>query len=149
MNLEAVYPDYKNPGYEISFEELRAISRGWMQKDWSLQKKALKEISGNATSRNPPLQDYKQQSTDKALEGDMNQRLAIREKSSHQTETVELQEEPRDGKSSKARKIKVREIGETITSKHIPLSHELLCCDSRAEQCAQLKQTWTLRLDPS
>ncbi|KAL1983026.1 hypothetical protein VTN96DRAFT_573 [Rasamsonia emersonii] len=117
VNLEAVYPDYKNPGYEISFEELRAISRGWMQKDWSLQKKALKEISGNATSRNPPLQDYKQQSTDKALEGDMNQRLAIREKSSHQTETVELQEEPRDGKSSKARKIKVREIGETITIK--------------------------------
>lgn len=129
MNLEAVYPDYKNPSCEISFEELRAISRGWMQKDWSSQKKALKEISGNATSRNPSLQDYKQ-GTDKALEGEMNQRLAIREKSSHQTETVELQDEPRDGKSGKPRKMKMREIGETLTSRHIPLSHELLCCDS-------------------
>ncbi|KAL1966917.1 hypothetical protein VTN77DRAFT_3661 [Rasamsonia byssochlamydoides] len=114
VNLELVYPDYKNPSYEISFEELRATSRGWMQKDWSSQKKALKEISGNATSRNPPLQDDRKQRTDKALAGEVNRKLTLQEKSSHQTETVYLQEEPRDGK---ARKIKVREISETQTIK--------------------------------
>jgi len=119
VNLEAVYPDYKNPSYEISFEELRATSRGWMQKDWRSQKTVLKEVSGNATGRNPSLPDERQQSADKALAVEMSRKLTLEEKSSHQQpETVELQEQPRDGKAGKARKIKVREIGETQTSKH-------------------------------
>jgi checkpoint serine/threonine-protein kinase len=116
VNLEAVYPDYRNPSHEISFEELRAISRGWMQKDWS--KKVLKEVSGNAAGRNSTLHDERQQGTDKALAAEMNEKLTLRENSPHQAETVDLQEEPRDSRAGKPRKIKVREIGETQTSKH-------------------------------
>jgi checkpoint serine/threonine-protein kinase len=32
----------------MSFEELRAIKRGWMYKDWSKKHEPLQQISGNA-----------------------------------------------------------------------------------------------------
>src|SRR5690349_5414256 len=66
VNLEAIYPDRLNPSHEISLEELRAASRGWMDKDWSKQrKKALKEISGNVPCRDPPTQNSGDGSVDK------------------------------------------------------------------------------------
>lgn len=34
VHLEAVYPTPEVPGTEMSFEELRASSRGWLQKKW-------------------------------------------------------------------------------------------------------------------
>lgn len=34
----------------MSFEELRAIKRGWMGKNWRQQKEPLQQISGNASS---------------------------------------------------------------------------------------------------
>jgi checkpoint serine/threonine-protein kinase len=48
VDLESVYPDRSNPAHEMSFEELRAIKRGWMYKDWRKQKEPLQQISGNA-----------------------------------------------------------------------------------------------------
>ncbi|KAJ5350887.1 hypothetical protein N7541_008614 [Penicillium brevicompactum] len=48
VDLESVYPDRSNPAHEMSFEELRAIKRGWMDKDWRKQKQPLQQISGNA-----------------------------------------------------------------------------------------------------
>src|SRR6266487_5808741 len=38
INLEAVYPHPEQPGTELSFEELRASSRGWLQKQWKSEK---------------------------------------------------------------------------------------------------------------
>lgn len=39
----------------MSFEELRAIKRGWMDKNWRKEKKPLAQISGNAVgSENLP-----------------------------------------------------------------------------------------------
>lgn len=34
VNLEAVYPTPENMGTELSFEELRAVNRGWLNKQW-------------------------------------------------------------------------------------------------------------------
>ena len=34
----------------MSFEELRAIKRGWMDKNWRQQKEPLQQISGNTGS---------------------------------------------------------------------------------------------------
>lgn len=34
VNLEAVYPTPEIAGTELSFEELRACSRGWLNKQW-------------------------------------------------------------------------------------------------------------------
>ncbi|KAJ6029205.1 hypothetical protein N7444_012192 [Penicillium canescens] len=50
VDLKSVYPDRKNPAYEMSFEELRSIRRGWMDKNWKKQKEPLQQISGNAGS---------------------------------------------------------------------------------------------------
>ena len=38
MNLEAVYPN-ENDSEEISIEELRAKSRGWLSRDWAAESK--------------------------------------------------------------------------------------------------------------
>ncbi|KAJ5545287.1 hypothetical protein N7461_007591 [Penicillium sp. DV-2018c] len=51
VDLESVYPDRTDPTHEVSFEELRAIKRGWMSKNWRKQKEPLKpssrKFSGN------------------------------------------------------------------------------------------------------
>ena len=39
MNLEAVYPNENDRSEEMSFEELRAMSRGWMNRDWAAERK--------------------------------------------------------------------------------------------------------------
>lgn len=49
VNLEAIYPNPNDPNEEMSFEELRAQSRGWSSKDWAAEK-LLKEVEG-AVSR--------------------------------------------------------------------------------------------------
>lgn len=35
MNLEAVYPDPEDPSVEMSFDELRAMQRGWLDRVWA------------------------------------------------------------------------------------------------------------------
>lgn len=108
VNLEAVYPDYTNPNHEISFEELRAISRGWMDRDWRSQKEPLKQISGNAPYPDPELPAETEE-----LPGQMNQKLPIKDADSQQAD-----QDAYEGKAGKARKLKLREIkGETQTSK--------------------------------
>ncbi|KAI4247493.1 MAG: hypothetical protein L6R40_001441 [Gallowayella cf. fulva] len=42
VNLEAVYPCPNDPTEEYSFEELRARSRGWTDKDWAAERKREK-----------------------------------------------------------------------------------------------------------
>ncbi|KAL9021460.1 MAG: hypothetical protein Q9185_001357 [Variospora sp. 1 TL-2023] len=38
VNLEAVYPSPNNPAQELSFEELRAKSRGWLDRNWAAER---------------------------------------------------------------------------------------------------------------
>ena len=106
VNLEAVYPDYKNPTHEVCFEELRAASRGWLQKDWSKSKKALKEIHANTAGRLPS--DF-EEATDRLLAQDVKHRLVLGESS---------QDDYRDSRSSKVKKIKMkeREVSKVIRS---------------------------------
>lgn len=110
VNLEAVYPDYKNPNYEVCFEELRAASRGWLQKDWSKPKKQLKEIHTNAAGRGSGLLSDLEVVIDQSLAQDVKQKLVLGE-SSH--------DDHRDRRLSKVKKIKVKEVGETQTSKFL------------------------------
>ena len=88
VDLEAVYPDFYNCNHEMSFEELRAIHRGWMHKDWRSLNAPLKRLSPNM------------QATKLVDHGAPKVAVAI----------AEGQEKPR--------KMKVREVkGETQTSK--------------------------------
>lgn len=105
MNLEAVYPDYKNPNIEICFEELRAANRGWLKKDWGQLKNPLKEIPTNAAGR----LSGPDETLDESLVQDVKQKLVLDDASPYN-------DEQRDRRLSKVKKIKVREVGETQTS---------------------------------
>lgn len=107
VNLEAIYPDPHNPAVEMSLDELRAIRRGWMSKDWSKQrKKPLREIPQNeVTGRDPHINgnDY---GPDKHLSMVMREKLQI------------YDEAGRDPKLAQGKKKKVKEIkGETQIGK--------------------------------
>ena len=39
VDLRAVYPNDDDPNEEMSFEEIRAQSRGWLNMDWTAEKK--------------------------------------------------------------------------------------------------------------
>ncbi|KAI9835272.1 MAG: hypothetical protein M1819_002416 [Sarea resinae] len=39
VNLEAIYPAPENPKIEMSFEELRAAHRGWLDRDWTAERR--------------------------------------------------------------------------------------------------------------
>lgn len=108
VNLEAVYPDRRNPNHEICFEELRAASRGWLTKNWSKVKRPLNEIHINTVERNTePFLDSVDVS-EQFLAQDMRQRLILQEESSPN--------ENKNRRLSKARKMKIKEVGETQTS---------------------------------
>jgi checkpoint serine/threonine-protein kinase len=121
VNLEAVYPDRDNPSHEMSFEELRAISRGWMDRDWASEKtKALKEISGNVPCRDPIMEQDGSDSVDKTLSAQMQEKLDLDDRHPPSSDAVDLREGSRDGKSGKARRLKLREVkAETQTSKYL------------------------------
>ncbi|CEN62000.1 Putative Spindle assembly checkpoint protein SLDA [Aspergillus calidoustus] len=107
VDLDAVYPDYKNPNHEVSFEELRAIKRGWMDMDWRAQKEPLGQISGNATLTEDPQ-------VDKILPDQFKQKLNLKNADG----AASPQHLETDGKGAKARKLKVREVrAETQTVK--------------------------------
>ncbi|OJD21245.1 BUB protein kinase [Blastomyces percursus] len=118
VNLEAIYPDPENPLVEMSLEELRAFSRGWMDKDWSKQEiEPLKEISANVPYRNPHTYGYGEDGVAKNMSTQMKDKLVIHEQSPQPGEPQDV-EVNRDGKGSKSRRLKVREIkGETQTVK--------------------------------
>ncbi|EAS35793.3 BUB protein kinase [Coccidioides immitis RS] len=118
VNLAAVYPDPENPALEMSLDELRALHRGWMDKDWSKQKKgALKEVSGNK-SKHPVVSAGKANQPDKSLSAQLQNKLVIHNDRQPAKENGEAVEVFRDAKEGKPKKIKVREIkGETQTVK--------------------------------
>lgn len=106
VNLEAIYPDYENSTVEMSFEELRAINRGWMQKDWRTRKVPLKQVSGNVPSMQPTslVESKEAKSSPKGVP------VLV-------AEPYNENEESYEGKAAKPRKMKVREVkGETQTS---------------------------------
>lgn len=53
VNLEAVYPDPRDPSLEFCFEELRARQRGWLERDWALDRATTRLDSPKAPERKP------------------------------------------------------------------------------------------------
>lgn len=114
VDLESVYPDYRNPAHEVSFEELRAIKRGWMSKNWRTQKEPLQPISGNAIAESQPAKP-KVPSPDEALPEQLKQEVTVDGRHAPPQD----QDGPYEGKTGKARKFKVQ--GETQTGNYMLL----------------------------
>ena len=125
VNLEAVYGNHGIAEEEVSFEELRALHRGWLQKDWRrrpVAPKALRETAGNARVQPRPT------TTDAeiaSLAEDLQKKATVDENSEASQQTVEdenltqsqdttvsinTKEGTAEIKPAKARKMKVREI---------------------------------------
>ncbi|PGH19236.1 BUB protein kinase [Polytolypa hystricis UAMH7299] len=120
VNLEAIYPDRNNPSHEMSLEELRAASRGWLGKDWSQHRQQpLKEISGNGACKDLTAQQKGVDSVDNALSSNLQEKLKIEEDQAPSSEErMEAVEVNREVKGGKTKRLKVREIkGETQTVK--------------------------------
>lgn len=130
VDLEAVYPDCRNPAHEVSFEELRAIKRGWMDKKWR-HKEPLQQISGNAAGDAPPakLKVFK----DGQLPNQHEPKLATDERLSQS----QHQDGPHEGKAGKARKFKVQ--GETQTSQCISIICKFCLCKTNAFFTVKMK----------
>lgn len=113
VDLEAVYPDYRDPTNEVSFEELRAIKRGWMGKDWRSHKKPLSQISGNSVGADSQPINIKAASIDEDLRDQVDQKLTLDE----QQARLQEQDGRSENKLAKSKKIKVH--GDTQTGKSI------------------------------
>jgi checkpoint serine/threonine-protein kinase len=123
VNLEAVYPNSANPSEEMSFDELRAMHRGWANKDWRKESmRTLQGISGNAQRSPPSLSNA---AIDK-LSRDLEKKAVIDENiiSQQSTPTGDSQSQSQEIKPSKQKRMKIREIKqETQTSKPHQISY--------------------------
>jgi checkpoint serine/threonine-protein kinase len=124
VNLEAVYPNAKDPSEEMSFDELRAMHRGWADRDWRKESmRALQAISGNA-QRSPPR--LTSAVIDK-LSKDLEKKASLEENESSQQSTParDTQSQSQEAKPLKQKRMKIREIKqETQTSKLNQTLHE-------------------------
>lgn len=112
VNLAAVYPVPNDQSVEISFEELRAESRGWLAKDWSAGRRTQKQqLPSQPTSQGTPDQRT----------GEGPTILEETPCSSEETTTNLITSDPferRSRKSGRPKKMKVMEIkAETQTIK--------------------------------
>jgi checkpoint serine/threonine-protein kinase len=104
--LEAVYPDAHDPTLEVSFEELRAIKRGWAARDWRQQAAGgLRMMSGNVQP-SPPKPRAANDAQVEELGVDIQQNLTLDNENSSQIRPTAVKET----KPAKPRRIKVREI---------------------------------------
>ncbi|RAL16397.1 putative checkpoint protein kinase (SldA) [Aspergillus homomorphus CBS 101889] len=107
VNLDAVYPEYKNPNHEVSFEELRAINRGWMKKDWRVRKAPLREIPGNANAEIAP-ENPLEVGIENELPAEFKQKLTVKDRDTHAQEQAGANTVQEN--KAKARKMKMREV---------------------------------------
>ncbi|KAH1567740.1 hypothetical protein KXX25_000132 [Aspergillus fumigatus] len=107
----------EDPTKEVSFEELRAMHRGWMDKDWRPQMAPFKKIPGNIAGSERPAGNVIEQSLDQGLSEQFSQKLKVKDAGSQGTQRA-IEDGLNESKANKARKIKLREVkGETQTIK--------------------------------
>lgn len=121
VNLEAVYGSNGVAEEEQSFEELRALHRGWMGRDWrrhtspSRLRKPLSEASGNEERSQQHLGEDPALSQ---LAADLQEKAAIVDETSTLSVSFSQQDENsqpnlvggKAGKGTKPKRLKVKEI---------------------------------------
>lgn len=151
VNLEAVYPNENTTSEEMSFEELRAQSRGWLSRDWAAESKQ-RTIQKSQTEEMRPkssevisqkgeaaqvLQDSQStQDTQPGTETDNSPSVTL-----DNTVAVDIDRESRNGRPKKT---KVREVkGETQTSilSHVLHIHKLIRCSQNEPRVSNRTET--------
>ena len=103
MNLEAVYPTPEDPGTELSFEELWAGSRGWLDVAWD-DEPVVQEEQTQLDENNPNVD---------LLSRDVAEKLVVHQEAVLLDENGAVKDQAR---AAKPRKKKVMEVNETQIS---------------------------------
>lgn len=117
VDLRAVYPNDDDPNEEMSFEEIRAQSRGWLNMDWTAEKKKSPShdliASENSQQTSSPLYVENVQHDIHPLMDHANDRSErVASASNNSTEST-----ARETKVGRPKKMKIMEVkGETQTS---------------------------------
>ena len=109
MSLEAVYPNENDHREELSFEELRAMSRGWMNRDWAAERKKrpAQDRLSTAASAEQATASLRCARSKPETQGDSNTQL----------ETTIAVDIAGGGRTGRPKKTKIMEVkGETQTS---------------------------------
>ncbi|KAI1177543.1 Mad3/BUB1 homology region 1-domain-containing protein [Nemania sp. FL0916] len=101
VSLEAVYPTPEEPGTELSFEELWAANRGWLDACWDDE--SLDECENQVTDENAPAVEI--------IRREVEQKLVIHRDAGDFDENGTFQDY--QAKPAKGRKKKVMEVNET------------------------------------
>ena len=118
MNLEAVYPNDNDPNEEMSFEELRAKSRGWLNRDWAAESKQgmAEEFQAKAFDKSM-LVTVAETQADVEIVEEVQSQPGTQESTTTLLDTTIAINTGRGNKAGRPKKMKVKEIrGETQTS---------------------------------
>ncbi|KAL9113621.1 MAG: hypothetical protein Q9227_002359 [Pyrenula ochraceoflavens] len=129
VNLEAVYGTSGIAEEEMSFEELRALHRGWYRKDFGKKNnadtrkgddgglKALRETAANARSQPKQVPAVPADAEIDSLTKDLREKAVVDENSENLTRSQDTttsvgigKDANAEGKATKVKKMKVREI---------------------------------------
>ena len=114
-----MYPNANDQAEEFSFEELRAINRGWAARDWRKSPASpLRMISINIQPS--PPQSAEGQAKALGLEVKHNPILDDENSSSQIRPLAEQQQEVKETKPAKAKRLKVREIKQEAQTGKLP-----------------------------
>lgn len=120
VNLDAVYPNRNDPNEEYSFEELRARHRGWLDRDWSLEKEYTHgEMEARDSQAGTGVNDKLNNSDDVATAENDQQEPIVDDEGADYTvsDSATLKEGSREGRSTRPRRKKIMEVkAETQTS---------------------------------
>jgi checkpoint serine/threonine-protein kinase len=113
VNLEAVYPTPEISGSEMSFEELRASSRGWLHKQWKPERVDTFVLEDAKSSDTNPQPSSFEEGEDVVLNQAFAEKLVIPRDPLILDENGAVSEAIREGRS---RKLKTVEVNETQIS---------------------------------
>ncbi len=119
VKLEAVYPNPADHSQEMSFDELRAVHRGWADQNWKKESmKTLQAISGNAQRSPPSLTNAAIDQLSKDLENTAS--MVENESSQPSSPADDRSSQSQDVKPVKQKRMKIREVKqEAQTSEHL------------------------------
>lgn len=110
MNLEVVYPNPNNPNEEMSFEELRAKSRGWTSRNWAAERllPSVEETASHGAEKNKNDQTT-DLLVDYILVADVKERSTLTVAAEVRVDTIS-EERTRVSRTGRTKKMKVMEV---------------------------------------
>ena len=141
VDLNAVYPNDDDPNEELSFEELRAKSRGWLNRDWSSEPSKPPVCVTNEIEELQPVSSSIPRSRPETAASHGLTNIPFEPQQTEPRDDTVNESRPRETKAGRPKKKKVMEVkSETQTSTSTPYTtYCILTLD-------QSKRTWLLLL---